>query len=396
MLQPEHLEFSMNIVTKAGEINVIPIDLLILQVTEFCNLDCKYCYLPNRSSTAAMTPEVLENAIEHAFSLSVQDKPFTIVFHAGEPLLADKSLFLHAIDFARKFASKSVHANFNVQTNGMFIDEEWCRIFQHGPIQVGVSIDGPQAINDANRIDRRGRGSFAKVKAGIDLLRANNINFHAISVLTEVAYQNPRGMYEFFKELSPTGVCFNVDEIDGANAKSTTYSTSETAVRNFWQTISDSWLADGSRVAIRELNALFDYLSRGPSSKARDQFNQTNCPFGIITVAANGDFSTFSPEFMALPVKHGDRFVYGNVLRDRYEDVLNSAKFLNDLSEITLGVNACNTECEYFAICGGGCPSNKYAEAGSMAVSTTKHCHFSKKIVIEEFMRCVENRLENG
>lgn len=26
-----------------------PIEQLVLQPTPFCNLDCKYCYLPNRS-----------------------------------------------------------------------------------------------------------------------------------------------------------------------------------------------------------------------------------------------------------------------------------------------------------------------------------------------------------
>lgn len=386
----------MKFSTEAGDVNVVPIDLLILQLTEFCNLDCKYCYLPNRSSTAKMSPEVIEKAIENAFTLSIQDRPFSIVFHAGEPLLADKSMFLHAINAARKFASKEVYAKFNVQTNAMFIDEEWCQIFKHGPIQVGVSIDGPPVVHDAYRVDRRGRGTYEKVKIGIELLRAHNINFHAISVLTDQAYKRPDELYGFFKTLAPTGVCFNVDEIDGSNEKSTTYSVSESVVRDFWRSLSDSWFADNSRIAVRELSALFDYLSRGPTSKARDQFNQTNCPFGIVTVAANGDFSTFSPELMALSGTRSGRFVYGNVKTNKYEEIFKNEKFLKDLQEIQLGVKACEAECEYFAACGGGCPSNKYAETGKMSVAATKHCHFSKKIVIEEFMKCVEKRLEIG
>ncbi|MGB8464086.1 MAG: hypothetical protein WCE49_04020 [Terrimicrobiaceae bacterium] len=40
--------------------------LLVLQASPFCNIDCDYCYLPNRTSTHRMTMHVLESAIEKA------------------------------------------------------------------------------------------------------------------------------------------------------------------------------------------------------------------------------------------------------------------------------------------------------------------------------------------
>ena len=38
------------------------IDLLVIQPTPFCNLDCDYCYLPQRSDTRKISPVTLKRA----------------------------------------------------------------------------------------------------------------------------------------------------------------------------------------------------------------------------------------------------------------------------------------------------------------------------------------------
>ena len=37
-----------------------PLELLVLQPTPFCNINCSYCYLPDRQSTRRMTPDTLD------------------------------------------------------------------------------------------------------------------------------------------------------------------------------------------------------------------------------------------------------------------------------------------------------------------------------------------------
>src|SRR6185295_14215355 len=44
------------------------IELLVIQPTPFCNLDCSYCYLPHRSSTRRISPEVLRRTFERVFA----------------------------------------------------------------------------------------------------------------------------------------------------------------------------------------------------------------------------------------------------------------------------------------------------------------------------------------
>jgi len=44
------------------------IEMLVLQSTPFCNLDCSYCYLPDRASTERMSEATLEQAFAKTFA----------------------------------------------------------------------------------------------------------------------------------------------------------------------------------------------------------------------------------------------------------------------------------------------------------------------------------------
>ena len=59
-----------------------------------------------------------------------------------------------------------VNLKFLIQTNAMLIDQEWVDIFVKHDIGVGVSLDGPMNINDENRIDHQGRGTYEITIAG--------------------------------------------------------------------------------------------------------------------------------------------------------------------------------------------------------------------------------------
>ena len=54
----------------------------------------------------------------------------------------------------------------SVLTNGTLVDEETIRVFKETRPTVGVSIDGPQYLHDAERVDERGRGAFNAASRG--------------------------------------------------------------------------------------------------------------------------------------------------------------------------------------------------------------------------------------
>ncbi|HEY4472915.1 MAG TPA: hypothetical protein VGN21_17215, partial [Stellaceae bacterium] len=60
------------------------IELLVVQPTPFCNIDCRYCYLPERSSRAVVAPDTLSNLFSQVFASGWVRDCLSVVWHAGE------------------------------------------------------------------------------------------------------------------------------------------------------------------------------------------------------------------------------------------------------------------------------------------------------------------------
>lgn len=147
---------------------------LILKLAAECNLRCDYCYWfaePGTGSVGAVaSEEVLQRFVDRVdeyFLSEAGAEGLTISLHGGEPLLLGKRRFAHLCHALSECASRrSRRLSLACQTNGMMIDEEWISVFRFFGVSVGVSLDGPQAIHDARRIDRFGRGSHQKSLRG--------------------------------------------------------------------------------------------------------------------------------------------------------------------------------------------------------------------------------------
>ena len=44
------------------------IQLVVVQPTPFCNIDCRYCYLPDRSNKAVLADETIANLFSQIFA----------------------------------------------------------------------------------------------------------------------------------------------------------------------------------------------------------------------------------------------------------------------------------------------------------------------------------------
>ena len=64
----------------------LPLGLLVLQPTPFCNIDCSYCYLSNRRSTARMSLETLALICRRVFESPRLGRQLEVAWHGGEPL----------------------------------------------------------------------------------------------------------------------------------------------------------------------------------------------------------------------------------------------------------------------------------------------------------------------
>ena len=357
------------------------LQLLILQPTPFCNIDCDYCYLPNRSSKERMTDEVLGAAIDRVLESGVVGNELTVVWHAGEPLVLGPEWYRHAIELIEKRMPDHVHVTHCIQTNAMLVDDAWCAFLREGKINIGVSVDGPAALHDTRRKTRSGKGTLAPALRGIARLRENNIPFHAITVLTHAALEFPDELHEFYEENGIGRVGFNVEEIEGGHRASSLLAyDAQRRYRAFMRRFLELVDEHHGNPVVREADMAFGMLQGPPSEFVRDQ---QNAPWTIVSVAVDGGFATFSPELIGVQsVDYGD-FTVGNVLRDSLAAAATSERFRTLVADIDAGVEACRSSCTYFSFCGGGAPANKYFENGSMRSTETLYCRLTKKALVD-------------
>ncbi len=353
------------------------INLLVVQPTPFCNIDCRYCYLPSRSSKATVERATLVNLFTQVFQSGWAKDRITVVWHAGEPMVMPIAFYRDAFALAEELRPADLQVAHSFQTNGTLIDDDWCVFLREARVGVGVSIDGPQRFHDRNRVTRSGRGTFEKTIAGIRLLRKHGVPFHVISVLTSESLAAPREMFDFYVSEGIDHVCFNVEESEGDHVSQSIGRTgADTAyyrfLSEFWRLSSAS---PGKLKFVREIEQAMRQVLR---PKELRLFNELVEPFAVTSMDHAGNLSTFSPELLGLENAEYGNFIIGNINRDALIDLERSPTFLRMQADIQAGVEMCRASCEYFSVCGGGEPVNKLAENGRFASTETAFCRLTK------------------
>jgi uncharacterized protein len=368
-----------------------PLELLVLQPTPFCNLDCAYCYLPDRDSKRRMSDATLNRVFQFVFSSGIVEQGFTVVWHAGEPMVLPISYYERAIEIAGAHNPGGLQVRHSFQTNGVLIDDTWCDFFKEHQVNVGVSVDGPAFLHDRNRKTRKGAGTQNRVMDGIRKLQSNEVPFHVISVLTGESLDYADELYDFYVDNEIREVAFNIEEIEGPHAASTLGATGvERRFRRFIGRFFDLVARDESAIGVREFDSMVPMILSGTDGDDLPP-TQENAPCAILSVDCEGNFTTYSPELLGLASSHYGDFAIGNVNTDTLESAINSDKFRNMSSDIARGLSKCRDTCEYYSLCGGGAPVNKYFENGSFDSTETMFCRLNRKAIVDVIVAKLRN-----
>lgn len=381
-----HLNFK-DFLRKQGS----PLTFIILQPTPFCNIDCKYCYLPDRNNKGRMSNEVVAKTLEHLLNNGLLNcKDVTLCWHAGEPMVLPISYYKEKIELVNRLNTSSCKIHHHFQTNGTLITDEYCKFFIEKNIQIGISIDGPDFIHDRVRVSRSGNGTFKKAMKGIELLHKYNIPFNTISVLTDFSLDYPDEMFKFFQEIGTTNAGMNIEEIENYNTSSsiTASPVLEVKYKNFIKRLYELTNIHKPKFEIREITRTANIIMQGGLD-----IQALNLPLSIITVDYLGNFSTFAPElFGDKKTKYGD-FVFGNVFEKDFLSVFDNIRFTEIYNDIVSGVKLCKATCNYYDYCGGGSPANKVFENGTFNSADTVYCKYYKKILTDAVLESMEQNL---
>jgi len=324
-----------------------------------------------------MSQETVEQMIRFLTEDPNRLRPdFEIVWHGGEPTSVPISFYESAFDIARRVAPEGVRIPHRFTTNATLINQQWCDLFKRWGVRIRVSIDGPQWLHDANRVDRSGHGTFERVMRGIEFLRSNGIPFQALGTLTNQSLDCAEELWQFYRRLGATTLNFSLEEIKGANRESTLQSSDYDRCRNFFKTILELRDRDAPGFFVREV----DRLIQGSIYRLGERpVEPETLPLMIINVAWDGGISTFSPELLdARHESYGD-FIFGNVGTHSLADIAKSSKLRLMYSHIWEGVRQCEKSCHYFKVCGGGCPAPKLFRNGTFKSTETTQCRLRVK-----------------
>ena len=136
---------------------------LTLHMTNTCNLNCKYCFVPHGKTS--MTFDIAMRAIRIAMK---DKKPTGILFYGGEPLL-ERELIYRIVEKTQKIKKETGHIfHYKMTTNGTLLDEDFLKMAKKVNLTIGMSHDG--LAQDDNRLFFDGSGSFDLLEDKIALL----------------------------------------------------------------------------------------------------------------------------------------------------------------------------------------------------------------------------------
>ena len=178
--------------------------LLVKPTGSACNLDCSYCYFLGKEglypdAKSRMTDETLDLYIRQLVE-SHRTPEVNIAWQGGEPMLMGLEFFRRAVELGKKYAKPGQEIVHSIQTNGTKIDDQWARFFLENGFLVGLSIDGPRELHDANRRDKAGKPVFDKVMRGVAALRKYGVEWNALTTVNSANEAHPVEVYRFLRD----------------------------------------------------------------------------------------------------------------------------------------------------------------------------------------------------
>jgi uncharacterized protein len=334
---------------------------VVLKVAELCNLNCGYCYMYNHNDRSflkrpkLLSTETLEHLLRRLDEHCTRHAPhrIAITLHGGEPLLLGPELLgRYAGRIAEALGDKL--AWMALQTNATLVNKSFIDVFHRENIHIGVSLDGPAAIHDAERVDHRGRGSHVDAVRG--LLQLQDAGLHP-GVLCVV---NPRmpglEVYEHFRDLGVEWMSFLLPDITHDSKLERYGGLGKAPVARYLIPVFDRWWSDDDPdVRVRLFwDLIRSLLGATPES---DAFGGA---LNYVVIETDG---AIQPVDTLRACESGMIETGLNVRTHGLDDLHLGPPLLHQL--VTQGLPLCATcrACPEVAVCRGGYVTHRYSRA---------------------------------
>jgi uncharacterized protein len=158
-----------------------PLQSIVLNVTNQCNLSCSYCYEFGEDKIATpegkqkfMDLETAKASVNYLFDQSQGRESVHITFFGGETLM-NFPLMKQVVEYARAQATeRNGRVEFSLTTNATLLSSTIIAFLAENGIGVTVSMDGTREMQDKFRIFSNGKGSYDIIKPKVQELIAQH------------------------------------------------------------------------------------------------------------------------------------------------------------------------------------------------------------------------------
>jgi len=364
-----------------------------------CNCLCDYCFYLEKErlypgSDFRMSDELMEAYIQQ--TLSAHPGPeVPIAWQGGEPTLLGLDFFRRTIEAQKRHARPGRTATNSIQTNGILIDESWCRFFHDNRFLVGLSLDGPRELHDTFRRDRGGQSVFAKVVRAARLMQEQAVEFNILCTVNAANSRRPLEVYRFFRdELGARYIQFipvveRAEESERRPGRPVSdRSVGGADLGRFLTEIFDEWVRrDVGVVFVPFFDAVLASYVFGES---------TLCVFrptcgDALALEHNGDL--YSCDHFVAP-----EYLLGNIGDANVADLVSSEKQRAFGGAKSAGLPRDCRECRFLFACHGECPKNRVLRTSAGEPGLNWLCEGLKAFFVhtERPMRLMAGLLHRG
>ncbi len=332
-----------------------PLAVMAKPVGSRCNMRCAYCYYlekgkysENKKQTR-MSYDLLERLIRQTIDAS-PGPVVSFTWHGGEPTLAGLEFYRRALELERKYLPKGWEAWNNLQTNGLLLNEGWCRFLKENRFDVGVSIDGPSVIHDHNRRAVNGEGTFARVSASIRRLREVGIEPDLLCTVNAASQEKPLEVYRALRETGCGWVQFIPVVIRDAAENAAPGSVSAEGYGRFLTAVFDEWVDhDLGALDVQMFAEMARIMAGGEASLC---WMSSTCGHVLI---AEEDGAVYSCDHFVDP-EHRLGTLYEGSLARMAQSAFQRAFGQSKRDALT---DECR-HCPWLRFCGGGCLKDRF------------------------------------
>ncbi|BBC73924.1 quinohemoprotein amine dehydrogenase maturase [Altererythrobacter sp. B11] len=274
-----------------------PLQALVLNITNQCNLACTYCYEFGADKIATpqgkpkfMTLQTACNSVDFLLKQAGARQAVHITFFGGETLMNFK-LLREVVAYARRQgAAQGCTVGFSLTTNATLLTDEIIAFLSENEIGVTVSMDGPPDLQDLRRVDKKGRGTYAVIEPRLRKLIANH-RTRAITARVTLT-QGVTDVVRIYRHLKDDLGFHEVGFAPVTNSGSQDYAIEDTemeAVLEQFHELADEWLECALRGEMHGFSNVSETI--GELLQGANKSHPCGAGIGLLGVSPSGDLS---------------------------------------------------------------------------------------------------------